>query len=125
MDPLRVLIVDDEGELVSALSQRLALRGFDAEGVTTAVEALERLDAEPWDVVLVDVKMPGMGGLELLRQIKDRHPEVQVVLITGHSSVREAEEGSALGGYEYLIKPVPIDELARVLRAAAAREEQS
>jgi two-component system OmpR family response regulator len=122
MDPLRVLIVDDEEELVSALAERLKLRGFDAGGVTTAADALARLDTESWDVVLVDVKMPGMGGLELLRQVKDRHPEVQVVLITGHSSVREAEEGSALGGYEYLIKPVPIDELARVLRAAAREE---
>ncbi|MEJ2186147.1 MAG: response regulator [Gemmatimonadota bacterium] len=119
----RVLIVDDEAELVSALTERLALRGFEAEGVTDGPAALARLAAggpgagRP-DVVVVDVKMPGMGGLELVREIRASYPDVRIVLITGHSSVREAEEGMGLGVFEYLVKPVPIDELVRVLRAA-------
>lgn len=120
---LRVLIVDDEEELVSALEARLSLRGFDARGVTTGAAALGQLSEEDWHVVLVDVKMPGLGGLELARQIRDGHPGVQVVLITGHSSVREAEEGTALGAFDYLVKPVAIDELTRVLRAAAREED--
>jgi DNA-binding response OmpR family regulator len=142
MGAMRVLIVDDEAELVSALTERLALRGFDAEGVTDGPSALKRLAAgaaggeEPSfpagdadaadstreatrpDVVVVDVKMPGMGGLELVREIRASYPDVHIVLITGHSSVREAEEGMGLGVFDYLIKPVPIDELVRVLRAA-------
>lgn len=124
MGSLRVLIVDDEAELVSALTERLALRGFEAEGVTDGPAALARLAAdgadaaERPDVVVVDVKMPGMGGLELVRAIRSSYPDMRIVLITGHSSVREAEEGMGLGVFEYLVKPVPIDELVRVLRAA-------
>ncbi|HKJ93533.1 MAG TPA: response regulator [Longimicrobiales bacterium] len=140
---MRVLIVDDEAELVGALTERLALRGFEAEGVTDGPSALARLAgrsggaAEPAggaeavagppspgtsagrpDVVLVDVKMPGMDGLALVREIRASYPDVRIVLITGHGSVREAEEGMGLGVFEYLVKPVPIDELVRVLRAA-------
>ncbi|MEJ2678862.1 MAG: response regulator [Gemmatimonadota bacterium] len=120
----RVLIVDDEAELVSALTERLGLRGFQAEGVTDGPAALARLAAqgeaaaERPDVVVVDVKMPGMGGFELVRAIRSSYPDVRIVLITGHSSVREAEEGMGLGVFDYLVKPVPIDELVRVLREA-------
>ncbi|MEJ2218481.1 MAG: response regulator [Gemmatimonadota bacterium] len=123
MAAMRVLIVDDEVELVSALTERLQLRGFHAEGVTDGPAALARLReasgaaARP-DVVIVDVKMPGMGGLELVREIRASFPDVRIVLITGHSSVREAEEGMGLGVFDYLVKPVPIDELVRVLRSA-------
>lgn len=118
--PLRVLIVDDEDELVNALEERLNLRGFQAKGVTTGEEALQHLALEPCDVVLVDVKMPGLGGLELVKRIKDEHPSLQVILLTGHSSARDADEGMKLGAFEYLMKPVKIDELVRVLLSAAS-----
>ncbi len=121
MAATRVLIVDDELELVSALTERLALRGFEAEGVTDGPAALTRLAAGRPEVVVVDVKMPGMSGLELVRAIRSSYPDVHIVLITGHSSVREAEEAMGLGVYDYLVKPVPIDELVRVLRAARER----
>jgi len=120
MDPLRVLIVDDEEELVSALVERLNLRGFQARGVTTGMEALEYLEEGECDVVLLDVKMPGLGGLEVIRRIKDMRPRLQVVLLTGHGSVKSVEEGMALGAFDYLMKPVKIDSLMRVLEAAAS-----
>jgi DNA-binding NtrC family response regulator len=119
MDPLRVLIVDDEEELVSALVERLKLRGFRAWGVTTGREALEFLEMEDCDVVLLDVKMPGLGGLEVIRRIKDQKPGLEVVLLTGHGSVKSVEEGMALGAFDYLMKPVKIDSLTNVLTAAA------
>jgi DNA-binding response OmpR family regulator len=122
MEGLRVLVVDDEEELVSALTQRLTLRGFAADGVTSGADALARLDQGPWEVLLVDVKMPGLGGLELARTVREQHPDLQIVLITGHSSAREAEVGTSLGAFDYLVKPVAIDELTRVLRAAARKE---
>jgi two-component system OmpR family response regulator len=117
----RVLIVDDEGELVSALEARLTLRGFQASGVTTGVEALERVATGAYDVVLLDVKMPGLGGLEVIRTIKTEHPNVQVVLLTGHGSARDADEGMRLGAFDYLMKPVTIGDLVRILHAAAGR----
>jgi DNA-binding response OmpR family regulator len=119
METPRVLIVDDEEELVSALVERLALRGVQAVGVMTGDAALERLAGEPYDVVLLDVKMPGLGGLELLQRIKSERPTLQVVLLTGHSSEQDAERGTELGAFDYLMKPVKIDDLMRVLQAAA------
>jgi two-component system, OmpR family, response regulator len=115
----RVLIVDDEAELVSALEERLILRGFRATGVTTGAEALARVAEGAYDVVLLDVKMPGLGGLQVIRQIKTGHPEVQVVLLTGHGSAQDAAEGMRLGAFDYLMKPVKIGDLVRILHAAA------
>jgi len=125
MAPIRVLVVDDEEELVSALTERLELRGFDARGATSGTEALETLATAMWDVVVVDIRMPGIDGLDLARRIRGEHPDTAVVLLTGRSSVRDAEEGLALGASEYLVKPVPIDRLARVLREASGRERDA
>lgn len=121
MEALRVLIVDDEAELVSALKERLNLRGFAADGVTTGVEALRHLETEPCDVVLLDMKMPGLGGLEVIRRIKEQKPNLEVVLLTGHGSVNSVEEGMALGAFDYLMKPVKIDNLVRILTAAGSK----
>jgi DNA-binding NtrC family response regulator len=120
MDALRVLIVDDEEELVSALVERLKLRGFDARGVTTGAEALADLERTACDVVVLDVKMPGLGGLEVIRRIKSERPGLEVVLLTGHGSSVSVEQGLDAGAFEYLMKPVKIDELARILRSAGS-----
>jgi DNA-binding response OmpR family regulator len=121
MRALRVLIVDDEAELVTALKERLALRGFIAEGVTTGAEALDYLEKNPCDVVLLDVKMPGLGGLDVIQRIKTHWITIEVVLLTGHGSARDVEEGMALGAFDYLMKPVKIDDLVKVLEAAGAK----
>ena len=121
MGALRVLIVDDEAELVSALKERLILRGFDAEGATTGADALAFLENNPCDVVLLDVKMPGLGGLEVIRRIKGERPNLEVILLTGHGSVRSIEEGMALGAFDYLMKPVKIGELVSILTAAGSK----
>jgi two-component system OmpR family response regulator len=125
MEALHVLIVDDETELVSALKERLALRGFVTEGVTTGQDALDFLDAEPCDVVLLDVKMPGLGGLEVIRRIKHRHPHLEVILLTGHGSEQSVEEGMSLGAFDYLMKPVKIDNLVNIISAAGSRAGRS
>jgi DNA-binding response OmpR family regulator len=124
MDPLRVLIVDDEAELVSALEERLNLRGFEAAGVTTGSEALSLLAETVFDVVLLDLKMPGLGGLEVIRRIKEERPGLQVILLTGWGSEEDAKKGKELGAYDYLMKPVKISELVQVLLSACAREEE-
>ncbi len=120
MPTLRVLIVDDEEELVSALVERLNLRGFEARGVTDGARALAFLESQECDVVLLDLKMPGLGGLEVIKRIKDLNPGPEVVLLTGHGSVKSVEEGMALGAFDYLMKPVKIDNLIRILAAAGA-----
>ena len=125
MEALRVLIVDDEEELVSALVERLNLRGFVARGVTTGGGALDVLEAHEFDVVLLDVKMPGLGGLEVIRRIKDRRPKLEVILLTGHGSVKSIEEGMALGAFDYLMKPVKIDNLVQILTAAGSGERSN
>ena len=123
MPKLRVLVVDDEEELVHALVERLQIRGMDAHGVVTGKEALERIRSESFNVVLLDVKMPGLGGLKVIQEIKSQRPCVQVIMLTGHSSAQDAQRGLDLGAFEYLQKPVNIDDLCRVLQAAGLREE--
>ena len=124
MERLRILIVDDETDLVHALVERLTLRKIQAKGVTTGEEALELVQSEPSDVALLDVKMPGLGGLELVKRIQSFRPELQVVLLTGHGSVKDAEDGKALGVFDYLMKPIKLEELLNILRAAAASDEK-
>ena len=125
METLRVLIVDDEDELVSALVERLNLRGFEAAGATSGDAALAHLSQTPCDVVLLDVKMPGVGGLEVIRRIKSQYPRLQVVLLTGHGSAQDADRGMELGAFDYLMKPVRIEELIRVLLDASERKAGS
>jgi DNA-binding NtrC family response regulator len=120
---LRVLVVDDEAELVHALVERLKLRGMDACGVTTGKEALTRICSESFDVVLLDVKMPGLGGMKVIEGIKDQQPGLQVVMLTGHGSIQDAERGKELGAFKYLQKPVQIEDLCQLLRQAASCAE--
>ena len=119
MDSIRVLIVDDEAQFVDAVVERLELRGFDAGGVTNGQDALEVLQKKSYDVVLLDVKMPGLGGLEVITKAKEQWPDLQVVLLTGHGSTQDAEEGMRLGAFQYVMKPVKIDELVRILLEAS------
>ncbi|MFH1530127.1 MAG: response regulator [Pseudomonadota bacterium] len=121
MESIRVLIVDDEGQFVDAVVERLQLRGFDADGVTNGHDALEKMSQNLYDVVLLDVKMPGLGGLDVIRTLKEQWPSLQVVMLSGHGSTTDAEEGMQLGAFKYLMKPVNIDALVSVLRSASER----
>lgn len=125
MEPVRVLIVDDEAELVSALTERLELRGFSAEGATSGEAALEALRSGAWDVVLLDVRMPGIGGFELTRRIRQEHPDTAVVLLTGRTSADDEETSQSAGAFAYLVKPIPIGRLEEALKAAAGRESDA
>jgi two-component system OmpR family response regulator len=119
MSELRVLIVDDEEEFTSTLVERLLLREIDCVGVTSGGEALGAIGARPFDVVLLDVKMPGVSGFEVFREIRRLRPQLPIVLLTGHGSRQDAEEGQRAGAYGYLMKPIDIESLLAVLRAAA------
>lgn len=121
MERMRVLVVDDEEELVSTLIERLALRDIEADGVTTGDAALRRLQNREFDVVVLDVKMPGIDGLELLRKIRKMRPGLQVILLTGRGSARESEIGLEEGAFDYLIKPVDIEDLIKKMKDAMSR----
>ncbi|MEJ2236132.1 MAG: response regulator [Syntrophobacterales bacterium] len=116
----RVLLVDDEEEFVAALSERLMLRGIEVDSALNGEEALARLAEKEFEVVILDVMMPGLGGLEVLRQIKTTHPGTQVILLTGHGATREGIEGMRLGAFDYLIKPVDIEEMLERMKEAAS-----
>lgn len=118
MDRFRVLFVDDEEELVSTVVERLALRGIDAQGATTGTNALRLITEQVFDVVVLDVKMPGLGGFEVIKRIKQERPGLVVIFLTGHGSEGSAEEGMRMGAFDYLLKPVDIDALVKILHQA-------
>jgi DNA-binding NtrC family response regulator len=125
MEKMRVLLVDDEIEFVSALAERLNLRGFDADTATSGEEALQKIAASPPQVVLLDMLMPGMSGLEVLKRIKRDHPDVKVILLTGRGSW-DGITGVREGAYDCLMKPIQIEELMQIMAGAVegGKEEQ-
>ena len=111
MSDLTALLVDDEAEFLETLLKRLRKRDVEAFGVRSGEEALAFLDDRPVDVVVLDVKMPGMDGIQALREIKKRDPLLEVIMLTGHASMEVAIEGMELGAFDYLMKPINIDDL--------------
>ncbi|MFA4917261.1 MAG: response regulator [Syntrophales bacterium] len=119
MSSFRVLVVDDESDFVETIVNRLHKRKVEAIGVPSGEAAMELIKEKPFDVVLLDIKMPGgMDGIEVLREIKKIQPLTEVVLLTGHASVETSVEGLKLGAFDYLLKPVKFAELLEKLVAA-------
>lgn len=120
---IRVLLVDDETGFVETLAKRLNLRRFDVVTAASANEALEVLERVEVDVAVVDVRMPGTDGIEATRSIRNRHPSVEVILLTGHASLEASHEGLAIGAFDYILKPVSIDELVYKIEDAYRSRE--
>ncbi|HHN48292.1 MAG TPA: response regulator [Bacteroidales bacterium] len=112
MTVCNVLLVDDEIEFVTSLAERLRLRGFSATTASSGQAALDILGREFFHVVVLDVKMPGMDGLETLKTIKSRHPPTEVILLTGHACLDAAVNGIQADAFDYLVKPADLDELS-------------
>ncbi|MFP4168413.1 MAG: response regulator [Desulfonatronovibrionaceae bacterium] len=108
---IRVLLVDDEVDFMETLVKRMKKRGLNVKGVKSGEEALAVLGEETFQVVVLDVKMPGMNGIEVLKIIKKRHPRAEVIMLTGHASLELAMQGMESGAYDYLMKPMDLDEL--------------
>ncbi len=122
MDQFSVLIVDDEIEFLETLVKRLRKRKVTVEGVTGGELALRALKESPADIVVLDVKMPGMSGLETLREIKRAYPLIEVIMLTGHANMEVAIEGMDLGAFDYLMKPTDIDDLLYKIQDAYKRK---
>lgn len=118
MEECSVLLVDDETDFLDVLTRRLKKRSVNVVGVTSGEEAIGFLATAPVDVVVLDVRMPGMDGIQTLRQIKKDHPLTEVIMLTGHASLEVALEGMRLGAFDYLMKPADIDELLYKVRDA-------
>ncbi len=111
MDAFNVLLVDDEADFLETLLKRMKKRNVNVKGVKSGEEALEFLKQNPVDVVVLDVKMPGIDGIQALREIKKMYPLIEAIMLTGHASLEVAIEGMELGAFDYLMKPIDIDDL--------------
>jgi DNA-binding NtrC family response regulator len=122
----KVLLVDDEAPFVEALAKRLTKRELAITTAFSGPDALEKLQGDPHiDVVVLDVKMPGMDGIETLQKIKAAYPLVEVVMLTGHATVESAIEGMKMGALDYLMKPCDMDVLmAKVGEAKSKKNKQ-
>lgn len=116
--PIHILLVDDEDDFRATLAKRLARRGFYVLDASRGEEALQLLGEQPVDVVVLDVKMPGMDGIETLRHIKERYPGIEVIMLTGHATAGDGVEGIKSGAFDYLSKPIEIEHLCGKIRQA-------
>jgi DNA-binding NtrC family response regulator len=113
-----VLLVDDEKEFVTTLAERMQMRGLEPKVAFSGEEALEVLEGHIPDIILLDLKMPGIEGLEVLRRVKKSHPQIQVIIVTGHGSERDKATALRWGAYDHLQKPVDINDLVRIMDRA-------
>lgn len=121
MDSACILVVDDEQDFQETVVKRLADRGYNACGVGNGYEAMEFLEKKRVDVVILDVKMPGMDGLEVLKRIKLKWPLIEVVMLTGHASVEAGIQGMELGAFDYVMKPYRLEDLVQKIDHAYER----
>jgi DNA-binding NtrC family response regulator len=124
-EKLKVLLVDDEQEFVDSLSERLELRNLETEVAKNGEEALAAVKTDVPDVMVLDLRMPGIDGIEVLRRVRKSHPEVAVVVLTGHGTDKDEKEAIKLGASAYLKKPVDVDQLVNVLHRAWNRLKKS
>lgn len=117
-DTIRLLIVDDEIKFLESIAKRLELRGLDVTTATSGQQAVKVAESQKFDLALLDLKMPGMDGKQVLEILKREHKFLEVVILTGHGSVDSAVECTKLGAFSYLPKPYELDDLIEVLRQA-------
>jgi two-component system, OmpR family, response regulator len=118
MEEIKVLLVDDEADFRDTIVKRLQKRRLNVHGAESGEKALEMIAAQPFDVIVLDVKMPGLDGIDTLREIKKRNSFTEVILLTGHASMESGIEGMKLGAFDFLMKPAAIDELMEKIRQA-------
>lgn len=115
---IKVLLVDDEVEFVDTLGQRLKMRGLAVDIVYDGEQALSFVKKTEPDVIVLDLKMPGLHGIEVLKEVKKLKPHVQVIILTGHGTDKDDEEARKLGGFDFMRKPADIDLLVAKIKEA-------
>lgn len=124
MDYFSILVVDDEVDFLETLVKRLQKRNIDTIGVTSAEEALQTLGKRHFDVVVLDIKLGGMDGIQALREMKHIAPLMEVILLTGHASVETSIEGMKLGAFDYILKPAKFEDLLVKIGEAFEKKDQ-
>ena len=114
----RILLVDDEKTMVKYLSKRLIIKGFEVHKAYNGLDGLEQVRKTDFDVVLLDVLMPGMNGIDTLKEIKKIKPQTEVIILTGHASEAAGTEGMAAGAFNYILKPFDFNELVAEINSA-------
>ncbi|ACI20420.1 MULTISPECIES: response regulator [Thermodesulfovibrio] len=123
MKKAKLLIIDDEQELVTTLAERLNLRGYDANGVTSFSEAITFIKQIP-DVIILDIGLQDTDGLEVLKRIKEINPSIQVIMLSGYGDNERINKSLQNGAFDYLIKPVDIEELVSKINSAKLKKEE-
>ncbi|MBI5572682.1 MAG: response regulator [Desulfomonile tiedjei] len=118
MKEFKVLMVDDEEDFVKTLAERMKMRDLDSDVALNGEQALQLVEDQIPDVMVLDLKMPGIDGMEVLRRVRKAYPQVQVVILTGHGSEKDEAEAKRLGAFAYLQKPVDIEKLIVTLKNA-------
>ena len=122
MATIRLLLVDDEERFLTTTKILLEKRGINTFTAANGLDAIRTMDEHRIDVVILDVKMPGLDGVEVLRKIKQKHPLVEVIMLTGHASVESAVEGLKLGAFDYVTKPCDLSDLMEKVNEACAKK---
>ena len=117
---IRILIADDEVEFASTLATRLELRGYVTEIANSGEETLEAITRQVPDLLLLDLKMPDLDGLEVLAKLRENHKELKVIILTGHGSFSTGNQGMTLGAFDYIMKPVELSLLLEKITEATA-----
>ncbi len=118
----KVLLVDDEVDFLDTLSERMRNRGMEVATSSSGVEALQKVDKEAYDVIILDLMMPGVDGLEALKILRAKRPELQVILLTGHATVEKGIEAMKLGAIDFLEKPADLNQLTEKIKKAQAKK---
>ncbi|MFZ1985614.1 MAG: response regulator [Desulfatitalea sp.] len=118
----KILLVDDEKEFLTVMSERMTARGMDVTTADSAQEALQQVESGTYDAIVLDLKMPGMDGIETLKAIKMRNPTLQVILLTGHATLEKGIEAMKLGAMDFVEKPADLNTLTEKIRTAQARK---
>ena len=117
-EQIKLLIADDETEFASTLVTRLELRNFSVRMVNSGIDALEAVEEDVPDVLLLDLKMPDLDGMEVLAKLRENHPDLKVIILTGHGAVESGRQGMELGAFDYLMKPIDLNTLIEAVQAA-------
>ena len=117
----KVLLVDDETDFLEAMSERMTARNMVVETATSALEAIEKTNSDSFDAIILDYQLPEMDGLNVLKEIKGRHPETRIILLTGFATVKKRAEAMKMGALDLLEKPVDLRVLSEKIRQAKER----
>lgn len=118
----KVLLIDDEVEFLDALSERMTLRGMNVSTAETAENAVAAIDSSEYDAIVLDLQMPDMNGIEMLKVIKKSHPDMQVILLTGQATLEAGIQAMKLGAMDFMEKPADIDTLTEKIKKAQAKK---